>query len=467
MNQSPWACCNSILLVYKNMKSICPIFVIAAGLIQFQSRAEELPPPAAPTNGVVITSDLIAGLMTEAQTNNPSQLAAGLRVKAAAANVDSIRIWDDPMFMFGGAVFSPKGFAPSNNGNLIYGIQEKLPLWGIPKLNRQMASAQLSGRKAEADYHFQQLRRDVTTALFSAALDERVVEVDQQDLVWLQTTAQAVDAKYRSGQTDAGDVLQIQNEVAMRNDQLRADHLQLHHDWFALNRLLNRSADSPWPPLQLPPVTSPVPYSERLVALALANEPELKVMEQEIKKDQAAAELAHRSRLPDVSAGIQGWQFSGDGQFREGMFTVSFPLPWGNAGKYRKDYEREKANEKAAEQDRDDQIWTVREELHHMTIDLDNARREALLYQDEISVRAGQAVTDKLASWEAGHASVRDVLDARRDALDAQLMAARATSAQYQTLAELLLWTGQENFESLTSLAGEPAMGNHPDATDK
>ena len=446
------------------MKSFCPIFVIAAGLVQLQSRAEELPLPAAPTNGGVITSDFIAILMNEAQTNNPSQLAADSRAKAAAANVDSIRIWDDPVFMFGGAVFSQKGFPASQNGNLIYGIQENLPLWGIPALNRQMASAQLSGRKAEADYHFQQLRRDLTTALLSAALDERVVEIDEQDLVWQQTTAQAVDAKYRAGQTDAGDVLQIQNEVAMRNDQLRSDHLQLHHDWFALNRLLNRSAESPWPPLQLPAVTSLVPYSERLVALALANEPELKVMEQEIKQDQAAAELAHRSRLPDVSAGIQGLQYSGDGQFREGIFTVSFSLPWGNAGKYRKDYEREKAKEKAAEQDRDDQIWSVREELHHMTIDLDNARREALLYQDEISIRADQAVADKLASWETGHATLREVLDARRDALDAHLMAARATSTQYQTLAELVLWTGQENFESLTSLSGEPAIDNHPDA---
>lgn len=420
-----------------------------------------------PTNAIVISSDFIARLMAEGRTNNPAQIAAELRAKAAAANVGSIRVWDDPMFMFGGAVFSPDGFAPEANGDLIYGIQEKLPLWGKPGLNRQVASAQLSASKAQADYHFQQLRRDLAKTLLSAALDEQVVDIDEQDLVWLQTTAQAVDAKYRAGQTDAGDALQIQNEVALRNDQLRADHLQLHHDRFDLNRLLNRPAVSPWPPLQLPAVAPPVPYSERLIALALTNEPELKVMEKEIEQAKAAAELAHRSRLPDISAGVQGWQYSGDGGFREGMFTLSFPLPWGNSGKYRKDYEREKANEKAAEQDRDDQIWTVREELHHMTIDLDNARRQALLYQNEISVRATQALADKLASWQAGRATLREVLDARRDALDAQLMAARSTTMQYQTLAELLLWTGLENFESVAPLANEPAIVNHADTTEK
>ncbi|HEY3916121.1 MAG TPA: TolC family protein [Verrucomicrobiae bacterium] len=449
------------------MKTFYPIFVIAVGLVQFQGRAEELSSPAAPTNGVVITSDFITVLMNEAQTNNPSQLAASLRVKAAAANVDSIRVWDDPMFMFGGAVFSPQGFSPSANGNLVYGIQEKLPLWGMPKLNRQAASAEMSTQDAQANYNSQELRRDIINAAISLALAEQVVAIDEQDLAWLQTTAQAVDAKYRAGQTDAGDSLEVQNQAAVRADQLQTDRLELSHDEFVLNRLLNRKVDSPWPPLLLPPVAPPVPLTEKLLAQAMENEPQLKITREQIEQAKAAAELAHRSRLPDISLGIQGWQYSGDGGFREGMFTVSFPLPWGNARKYRKDYESAQEKEKAAEEDRDDQTLTVHEMAHHLTIELDAARRQALLYQNEISVRAGQALTDKLASWEAGHASLRDVLDAQRDALNAQLMAAQSTADQYQTLSELLLWTGQESFESLESLANAPAPINHTDTTGK
>ncbi|MGH7953630.1 MAG: TolC family protein, partial [Limisphaerales bacterium] len=412
------------------------------------------------TNTVVITSEFIARLMDEAQTNNPGQLAANSHAKAAAANVGSIRVWDDPMFMFGGSVYSPRGMDPAMMGDLTYGISEKLPLWGMPKLNRQVASAEMSTRDAQADYNSQQLRRDITKALFSAALAEEVVEIDEQDLVWLQSTVSAVDAKYRAGQTDAGDSLEIQNKVALRADQLQTDRLELSHDQFVLNRLLNRKSDSPWPMLQLPPVAAPVPFSEKLLSLALANEPQLKVMQHEIEQAKAAEELARRSRLPDISVGVQGNQYSGDGGFRSGMFTLSFPLPWGNAGKYRKDYEREKENEKAAEEDRADQMLSTHEMVHHLTIQLDAARRQALLYQNEISIRAAQALADKLAGWEFGHVTLQDVLDAHRDELSAQLMAARATSDQYQTLAELLLWTGQENFKSLTSLADESTAQN-------
>jgi outer membrane protein TolC len=434
-------------------------FAVVAGATETDDRA--------PTNGVIITSDFIAQLMDGAQTNNPGQLAADSRAKAAAANVGSIRVWDDPMFMFGGNVFSPQGFSPSANGDLVYGLQEKLPLWEMPKLNRQVASAEMSVRDADADYQLQQLRRDITKALFSAAVDEQVVAIDEQDLVWLQSTASAVDAKYRAGQTDAGDALQIQNEVALRNDQLQTDRLELTHDQFVLNRLLNRHHDSSWPSLQLPSVAPPVPYSAKLLALALTNEPNLKILEQEVKQAEAAAKLTRRSRLPDVSLGVQGWQYSGDGGFRQGMFTLSFSLPWFNESKYRKDYQREKDNEKAAEQDREDQSLMVHEEVHHLTIDLDAARRQALLYQNEISVRAAQVLADKLAGWQSGKVTLREVLDAHRDALDAQLMTARATAEQYQTLAELLLWTGLDSFESLAPLANEPAIVNHTETTEK
>ena len=76
------------------MKPIYPVLLAAVGLIELHGRAQELSTPisTAPTNGVVITSDFIAQLMNEAQTNNPGQLAADSRVKAAAANVQSVRI---------------------------------------------------------------------------------------------------------------------------------------------------------------------------------------------------------------------------------------------------------------------------------------------------------------------------------------------------------------------------------------
>jgi outer membrane protein TolC len=289
-------------------------------------------------------------------------------------------------------------------------------------------------------------------------LAERVVDIGEQDLAWLGATVKAVEVKYRDGQASLADTLQIENEMAERNDRLRTDRHLLVHEYFNLNRLLNRAAESPWPPLQLPPVSPAIPFSAKLLSLALANEPKLKVMEQEIKQTEAAAELTRRTRLPDVSFDVEGRQYSGDGGFREGDFTLRFSLPWFNGDKYRQDYDRDKEKQKSAEEEREDQVWMVREELHHLSVEIEASRREALLYSGEITTRAGQALTSRLSDWENGHGMFRDVLDARRMLLDSELMAARAVTEENEMFAELLLWSGLENVEALVPLANEPSL---------
>jgi outer membrane protein, heavy metal efflux system len=420
--------------------------------------AQESQPAGVPTNVVIISTEFINRLVEEARTNNPALRAASSRINVATLGAEGVRTWADPMAMFGGSVFSSRGFDPKEQGDLSYGVEQKLPLWGQPKLNRRVADAEVSMRQAEVELNLQEVRRDIAKGLLATALTERVVEIGEQDLAWLDATAKATENKYRAGEAVVADTLQVQNELAKRNDTQRTDRNRLAHERFALNRLLNRSVDSRWPSLQLPPVGPVIPLSQKLLTLALQNEPKLKVMEQEIKQAKATAELTRKSRLPDVSFGVEGRQFSGDGGFREGDFTLRFSLPWFNEGRYHKDYERDKERQRTAEQEREDQILMVREELHHLSVEIEASRREALLYSDEITSRSSQALTSRLNDWETGHGMFRDVLDARRMLLDSELMSARATAEENQMLAELLLWTGLDSVEALAPLADEPAI---------
>jgi outer membrane protein TolC len=432
------------------MKIFGTILIVSGALLNVEGAEDARP--------VVITGDYVNSLVAEARTNNPSLKAANSRARSATLNAEAVRTWEDPMAMFGGATFSPRGFDPAQEGDLAYGVEQKLPLWGRPKLTRRVAQAQVSMRQADVNYHVQQLRRDITKELLATALAERIADIGEQDLTWLNATVKAVEAKYRDGQAALADTLQVENELAERNDRLRTDRHLLVHEYFNLNRLLNRTVDSPWPPLQLPSTAPAIPFSAKLLSLALANEPKLKVMEQEIKQAEAAAELTRRTRLPDVSFDVEGRQYSGDGGFRDGDFTLRFSLPWFNGDKYRNDYDRDKEKQKSAEEEREDQIWIVREELHHLSVEIEASRREALLYSGEITTRSGQALTSRLSDWETGHGVFRDVLDARRMLLDSELMSARATAEENEMFAELLLWSGLENGEALVPLANEPSL---------
>ena len=323
---------------------------------------------------------------------------------------------------------------------------------------RKVATAETSVREAELNYRAHRLRSDLTKELVLIALAEAVVEIGEQDLAWLGATAKATENKYRAGQVAMADTLQIQNDVAKRTDALRTERTHLAHERVTLNRLLNRDAAALWPSFSLPPIAPEIPLSAKLLALALENEPRIKVSEQVIRQAGASAELTRKSRLPEVSLGVEGRQYTGDGGLRSGMFTLRCTLPWANGNKYRKDYERDQAKQRSAEQEREDQVSMVREELHHLAVGVEVTRREALLQSGEITIRASQALTSRLSEWESGRGTFRDVLDARRMLLESQLMSVRATAEQQQMLAEMLLWSGLENLESLLSLAGEPPV---------
>jgi outer membrane protein TolC len=440
-----------------NFMRFMKTFLLALILCGYRLAAAEALPGGG-SGPVVINSDFISRLMEEARGSSPTLKAADSRTRAAKENVKSIRTWEDPMASFGGSVYSEKGFSPSEDGNLVYGIEQKLPLWGKPKLARRAAETQASVREADANFREHELRSTLTKALIETALAEEEVSIGEQDLAWLEVTKTATQSRYRAGQASVADTLQIENEAAKRSDTLKTARTALAHERFTLNRLLNRDPGAAWPPLKLPGVVPPIPLSQKLVSLALENEPKLKILERQIKEAAANTELVRKSRYPDISLGIEGRQYSGDGGFRSGMFTLKFPIPWTNREKYRADYERERELQNAAERDREEQVLMVKEELHHLAVGIEASRREALLNQNEISVRATQALKSRELEWENGRAAFRDVLDARRMLLESELMAARAAAEEHRMLAEMLLWTGLPTLETLLPLAHEPSL---------
>ena len=433
------------------MKCITILILIlfsAAGVVQ------GTPLETAPdTNVVSVTPGLIAQLGEEMRTNHPALQAANARTNAAAANVAAVRAWEDPMVRVGG--MGARDEMRADEGDLIYGVEQKLPLFGKPERARAVARAELATEQATADYQFQLLRRDLAKSLFKTALAYRVVEIGAQDRTWLQTMVTATDAKYRTDEATLAELLELQNDLSKRTNQLRTDMALRENEEFALNRLLNRTPRSPWPRLQLPSVAPAIAYSQRLVDFSLKYEPKTDVMRQQVKQAEAAVQLTRRQRLPDFSAGVEARNYTGDGSFRQGMFVLSFNLPWGNAEKYRNDIRREEARQRAAELDLADWQLSARQEVHHLTVAIDTARREALLYRDEIIPRSGQALASARASWETGRRTLREVLETRRMLLDARLMYARAVAEQYSMMSELVLCCGLGDFESLQMIGAE------------
>ena len=403
-----------------------------------------------------ITADFVDGLVAEAKGQNPALQAAGARAQAATSAVSAVRTWEDPTASFGLSAPSSRGFRSSEEGNLVYGIDQKLPLYGRPELMRKVAAADASREQLASDYETERLRRDLWIGLNSVALSGSEAEAAEQDLAWLDATLDAVDHRYRVGQASQVDWLKIQTARAVAADDLKTWEQERAHGALALNRLLNRELHRRWPSLSVPTLQPPIYYTEQLVDAALNAEPELKVLRQESLSAQAAADLTRRQRLPDVSVGVQARQYSGDGGIREGTATVSFSVPWLNRGKYDDDWRRDQQRKRASEFAADDRALTVREELHHLVVDLDAARRRAVLYREQLVPLAQQTLASARTAWEHNVGPFPDVLDAHRMLLADQLALDHALTDQATQLAEISYLTGSRDVGTLVLLAGNP-----------
>jgi outer membrane protein TolC len=407
-------------------------------------------PTASPPERVELNAEFVARLLVEAQARNPALQAAGARAEAASAAVDSVRTWEDPTVTVGLSMPAARGFKSSEEGNLIYGVEQKLPVFDRPALARQVAEADAAKGKLTVGYATASLRRDLTLALVALALDDRTIELAQQDIGWLEATLSAVDHRYRVGKSSQVEWLKIQTERVKALDHLKTLKLEREHQQVEINRLLNRDLHASWPVVTLPPVQAAVVYSDDLVNAAIQSEPKLKVMQQEIAQAEAVSRVTRQQRRPEIGVGVQGRSYTGDAGFREGMVTVNFTLPWLNAKRYDSDFQRDRAWVRASERDAADYLLSIREEIHHLTVDLDASRRQVLLYRDELIPLTEQTLSSANTAWANNLGLFQDVLDARRMLVDHQLMLEQALAGQARQLAELSLLTGTADFSAFT-----------------
>src|SRR2546422_346762 len=119
----------------KTISSLVMISISASVLAQTQSA--EHPSVHSGTNILQLTPSLINELADEMRQKNPALLAVRARTNAAAASLSAIRSWEDPTARLGG-VIAREEFRASD-GDLVYGVDQKLPLFGKPKLARRVA----------------------------------------------------------------------------------------------------------------------------------------------------------------------------------------------------------------------------------------------------------------------------------------------------------------------------------------
>jgi outer membrane protein, heavy metal efflux system len=403
------------------------------------------------TNRVVLTAELINEFANEARSNNAALWAARSRVKAAEENARSIPLWRDPEVMIGG--MAAETMMRMEDGDIMYGAEQMLPVFGKEKAAQKAARAEIPVEEAEFEYQFQTVRKNLAQALFKAVLTDELLVLAQQDLVWLETLTRAVEQRYAVGDASQMDVLRVQNERARRAEKIRTDENERESAYAAVNRLLNRNVIAAWARMELPEVADAIRLTPEVLRMAEKFEPKLRMMREQRAQAEAMVELTRKERRPDLSAGVEARQYLRTGEERSVSAVLRMTIPWFNRGKYNSAVRREEARVEEIDYRIEDMLYETRTEVHHLIAMIDNARREAVLYRDEIIPRSEQALRSAEAAWQASRDAFRDVLDARRMLIEARTMYFKAVAEQYTAISELILCCGIADLEALEMLA--------------
>jgi len=193
-----------------NHEDKIPFLLLSISLAGGALRADEAAPSE---SGIAITGDLIGRLAAEAQGRNPAIEAAGARADAASEAVESVRIWEDPVFSFGLWFPGQQGFTSSEMGNIVYGVEQKLPVFGARNWRETSRSRQPQRRSSTFGLR---PRRSGEISLWPC-LTWRLPTRTQDwpaGQAWLDATLAAVDDRYRVGKSSQVEWLKIQTERA-------------------------------------------------------------------------------------------------------------------------------------------------------------------------------------------------------------------------------------------------------------
>jgi cobalt-zinc-cadmium efflux system outer membrane protein len=397
-------------------------------------------------------------------TNHPSLRAAAARSLAARLNAEGTRRIADPQVQFAGTIYSPKGMEADQQGNLLYGVEQPLPLLGKEQAGRTVALRGAELEEVRADTRFQELQRDLTIALFEAALARRAVELAEADQTWMTDLIRSLEAQLASGTVSQVAVLRAQTELARRRFEVENLRSQESEALAGVNRRLGQDPAAPLPGFNLPQPAPPVDLNETLMARALETAPRRRVLEAERKEAGAVVEATRRSARPDIALGVQGMQYTGDGDFRSGTFGVLVNLPLWNRSNYRKDLARDRQRLRSVEEDQVDAALAVREEIRRLGLQIAVARRGTELYTHDILPKAEDARQTALAQWTAGTGNIRDVMESHRVLLETQAQLARATADQWTLIADLTFLCGLPGPEVLTSTPMSKSVSAIPSA---
>lgn len=382
----------------------------------------------------LVDAGFLSRIRTEAATHHPSTTASSLKIAAAADDLRSVRLWNDPTI--GLIIMAAERARRRDEGDVRLSVQQTLPRPGMYEATRAKADALRMVEVEASRTRRLGISAESATDVIELALADEAIALQTAQLGWLAKMAE--NAKQRAANPDGSslEALRLDVELAKETQILEAAKRSRTSLAQQLNLKLGRAMESPWPPLKLPDSAAPSPLASAEIARIPYANPLVRSMRATASAARSDTRVADREKLPVFSLGLESGIYSGGG-LRDVSLGLNMTLPWFNEASYDAKVSAAMNRERAAGQGIETARLEIAAKVLSVATEAANAAAQAKAYSGGIHDQALQASRTAEAAWISSKASLTDLLDANRTLLSIRLEQRRFIAMQLAALEEL------------------------------
>lgn len=376
-----------------------------------------LPAWAAANEGAALPLGEAASL---AVTGQPLLQSLEARARAARESAIAAGQLPDPQ------LFSAIADLPVNTGDayslnrdsdtqIQVGLSQEFPRAEKRRLKGQLAERE--GQRFDAEYQLalRTVRRDASLAWIELWRYDQSLKLVQATLHESETQLEVVEIALRSGNATQAEYLTARQEADRLRDEVAGAEQSIGH---ARNTLSRWVGDAAWRPVAISLPSEELPSLEVLLE-RVRNHPRLADANAQIASAQTNADLAKASFRPDWRMQVgYGYRPS----FSE-MVTlqVGMDLPVFTRNRQDRDLQAALDRKQATESDLEDARRLLVSEARLNHHDWQRLTQRLKEYDNTLLPQSENRITASLAGWRSGRGMFRDVLEARRAALELQM----------------------------------------------
>jgi outer membrane protein TolC len=385
----------------------------------------------------------LAGLIAEAQNNNPEIRAAERGWKAATHVARQITTLPDPQFtvqQFG--VGSPKPFAGFSNSDFAYigvGASQALPYPGKLRLKGQVAERDADARHARVDELRLSISQQMKTAYFNLAYLQSTLRTLERSGATLDHLADTELSRYRTGGGSQAEVLKAQLTHTKLVHEITMHHARMAQLEADLKLLLDRPQDSP-DIVAEDTAPSILRYSAaELLALVERHNPAVASEKAELEKHHAALQSAERGKKPDFGV---GYMFEETGSSYRDYYMLTFNVNLPRRRRVNAEIAEAAETLGQSEQSLEAQLQRQLAEVQKEYVTATSSAELLTEYRDGLIPQAQAVFRASLAAYESNTGELNSVLLSLNDVLTLERDSAQALLDREVAIAHLENLTG-------------------------